>query len=83
MKKYIKVSLKQLKQELGAIASSAAHGARIDVTRYNKPYLVMVGAAEHSLQAGVNAENFSLKPALKTAKKNVATKTLLEDRDED
>ena len=83
MKKYIKVSLKQLKQELGAIASSAAQGARIDVTRYNKPYLVLVGAAEQSLQVGASADNFTLKPALKSGKKNVANKALQEDRDED
>ena len=62
MKKYIKVSLKQLKQELSSVAAEAASGTLVEVTRYNKPFLHLLSATQSDLHVGKNASKFTLKP---------------------
>jgi antitoxin (DNA-binding transcriptional repressor) of toxin-antitoxin stability system len=61
MKKYLKVSLKQLKQELSKVAKKAAQGVRIDITRYNKPFLTLIKADESKCLVGSKVDSFSIK----------------------
>lgn len=62
MRKYLKVSLKQLKQELSSVAAEAASGTTVEVTRYNKPFLRLLRAENSGVFVGHNVDNFSLKP---------------------
>ncbi len=62
MKKYLKVSLKQLKQELSLVASEAAMGATVEITRYNKPFLKLMRIEDSGVIVGKNVGSFTLKP---------------------
>jgi prevent-host-death family protein len=77
------VSLKDLKQNLSQYAEEAAQGASIQVTKYNRPFVLLVGARSPSLHIGLRAGTGFLQTVGKKATEGKFLKTLLEDREGD
>ncbi len=77
------VPLKALKENLAYWAEEAAKGEVVQVTKYNRPY-VMLGPSEGSgLYRGLKVGQEPLKSVLSGATKGKWLKILKEDRDED
>lgn len=78
------VPLKDLKNHLASFAEMASRGESILVTKHNKPYVRLSGAAEPDVRVGSSFETARLKPCLKNAKtRGRYLRYLLEDRDDD
>jgi antitoxin (DNA-binding transcriptional repressor) of toxin-antitoxin stability system len=78
-----KTSLKELKEDLSKWTECAARGERVYVSKYNKPYIVLIPS--HSELEGITGtgEPFHLKPAVQRAiSTKVLTALILDDRGE-
>lgn len=77
-----KISLKYLKENLSQLTEEAAQGAQIQVTKYNKPYIYIVGMPTSSLHIGVKIGKGILKSVSKFATKGAYLAELMKDRQE-
>lgn len=76
-----KVPLKELKENLAHWAEVAALGESLEVTKHNKPYIMLIPCALPHVRAGQNVGKIFLTPALKKDPTRRAwLDTLLEDR---
>lgn len=82
-----KISLKDLKENLSTYAEEAAKGDPIQVTKYNKPFILLLGSSGTSshfgLHIGKNAGKASLESVGKTLSKGKVLDVLSEDRSEE
>lgn len=76
------ISLKDLKENLSQWTEEAAKGTAIQVTRYNKPYVFLLGVQSPSLHIGKSAGTATLRSAASAASKGKFHAVLKEDRDE-
>ncbi len=78
-----KVTLKDLKEDLSSWMEKVFRGEVIQITKYNKPIVVMSPVREAGLLVGKRAGKGKFTPAIQEnlAKKSLAA--LLADRDED
>ncbi len=76
------VPLKTLKENLAYWADEAAKGERVQVTKYNRPYVVLGPHEGAGLYRGKRAGLEPLKPVLKEGTKGKWLKFLKEDRNE-
>jgi len=77
------VPLKALKENLAYWTEAAAKGELVQVTKYNRPYVVMGPSEGSGLSRGKKAGQEALKSVLSEATKGKWLKILKEDRDED
>lgn len=77
-----KVSLKKLKEGLSSWLEKAARGDVLQITRYNHPYVLVMGTNDPSLHTGSRVGKTDITPALKKAPKKPSLDFLLEDRSE-
>ena len=76
-----KVTLKHLKEALSEISEQAAKGEFIEVTKYNKPFVVMGPAAPLGVRVGSKSGKGPLDSIASEATKGRLFKVLEEDRD--
>ncbi|MBL7684863.1 MAG: hypothetical protein JNK65_02380 [Deltaproteobacteria bacterium] len=77
------VPLKDLKENLSYWAEEAAHGEKVQVTKYNKPY-IMLGPTEVSfLHQGIQSGREPLRSVLRQGTKGKYLDILSEDRNEE
>lgn len=81
---YMKVvSLKDLKKNLHSFTELVHKGTRLFVTRYNKPYVVIVPSNDtENLHLGSKSSNPKLSPAIKVNEKTDWLSELEKDREE-
>ena len=77
------VPLKDLKQHLSQWAEEAAKGEVVQVTKHNRPYIILSPSGVSGLYCGKRAGHEPLKSILKSATKGRWLQYLKEDRDED
>ena len=77
------VPLKILKQNFSEYAEIAASGTEVQVTKYNKPFIYLIGARPSSLHVGAQVGVAKLKSISKKINHGEHLKVLKEDRDED
>jgi antitoxin (DNA-binding transcriptional repressor) of toxin-antitoxin stability system len=77
------VPLKTLKENLAYWAEEASKGERVQVTKYNRPYVVLGPYEGSGLYCGSKAGREPLKSVLSQATRGKWLKVLQEDRDED
>lgn len=77
------VPIKDLKRNLSSWTEEAAKGERVQVTKYNRPYVVLSPAGATGIHVGKKVGKEPLKSVLKEATKGRWLRALQEDRDED
>ncbi|MBI4212238.1 MAG: hypothetical protein HY540_06335 [Deltaproteobacteria bacterium] len=58
------VALKELKENLAYWAEEASRGEVVQVTKYNKPYMMLVPSGQPGLRVGKNVGKSGFKPVL-------------------
>lgn len=75
-----KTSLRELKEHLSDYAEQAARGETIEVTRYNKPFILLQPASNQNVSSGPAVGKHKLTPVLKGGTAGRALEFLIEDR---
>ena len=76
-----RVSLKDLKQNLGTWVEIAHQGNSVEVMKYNRPFVMIVPWNPSELHVGSQVGKIQLTPCLKNATKGKWLEYLDEDRD--
>ncbi len=77
------VPLLELKKRLSYWAEKAAEGERIEVTKYNKPFVYISSSEVSALHVGESIGEYSLKSALNDPTRGKWLNLLIEDRGEE
>jgi antitoxin (DNA-binding transcriptional repressor) of toxin-antitoxin stability system len=76
------LTLKDLKEDLAKWTELAHKGQIIQVTKYNKPYLLLAPCEDLSIRRGSLVGTSPLAPAIHLETRGTSLKFLEEDRDE-
>ncbi|HCU25239.1 MAG TPA: hypothetical protein DF383_09485, partial [Deltaproteobacteria bacterium] len=71
------------KKNLAYWAEQAAKGKTVEITKYNRPYVLLTAIPERGVRVGNRYGKFELKSPLQEASKGRFLDYLLQDRDED
>ena len=75
------VPIKELKEKLAELSEIAAKGGKVKVTKYNKPYILLVAAEDLSQNLIIGSKvGTALKPIAKSGSKGRYLEILAEDR---
>jgi antitoxin (DNA-binding transcriptional repressor) of toxin-antitoxin stability system len=77
----INVPIKELKENLSDWAEKASNGAVIQITKYNRPYILLTSGQPLGLVRGSMVGRQSLAPVLRKGTQGRALKYLMEDRE--
>ena len=75
------VSLKELKEDLHAWTDLASRGTPVQVTRYNKPYIMLIAVAATEVRVGSLVGKSPLSAITKSATDGKFIQSLDDDRD--
>lgn len=77
-----KISLNELKIALSEYAEDAAQGEIVEVTKYNRPYIRLVGAMNEAMTVGARFGQGELRAVLKkSVPLSKILRTIEDDRD--
>ena len=76
------ISLKELKENLSEYAEEAANGTAIEVTKYNRPFIYIMGIHSPALHVGSRVGKGKLRSAGKSLSRGSFLATLDDDRGE-
>ena len=77
------VSLKDLKKHLSEVTEQAARGEVVQVTKYNKPFVVLMGVASPAVHVGSKVGTTSLVSIGKKLTRGRFLSALKEDREDE
>jgi hypothetical protein len=76
-----KTSLKELKEDLSKWAEYAAGGEKVYVSKYNKPYIILIPSQSELTGVSGSGEAFHLKPAVQSGiSSRLLAAVLMDDR---